>query len=167
MTLGLTGATSGAGYVLVITGVTELFGSVVDPDPASASFTAGTDTTRPTVLAASAPAQSLACDVSSPAPCQRSQLTVTFSEPMTQGTGAGGASNTAAYSLKDASGVATSVSSCSALDARNTATSGSVTCVLARPVAAGSYTLTIGSSSAPTDVAGNALSPASVTVSFR
>ena len=167
MTLGLGSATSGAGYVLVVTGVTELFGSIVDPDPASASFTAGADTTRPTLLAASAPAQSLACDVASPAPCQRSQLTVTFSEPMTQGTGAGGASNTVAYALKDGAGANASISSCSALDARNTATSGSVTCVLARPVAAGSYTLTIGSSSAPTDVAGNALSPASVTVSFR
>ena len=65
------------------------------------------------------------------------------------------------------SGVATSVSSCSSRDARNTATSGSVTGVLARPLAAGSDTLTIGSSRAPTDVAGNALSPASVSVSFR
>lgn len=167
LTLGLGGATSGTGYVLVITGVTELFGNVIDPNPASASFAVGTDTTRPTVLAASAPSQSLACDVSSPAPCHRSQLTVTFSEPMTQGTGAGGVSNTTAYALKDASGGAASVSSCSALDARNTATSGSVTCVLTRPVAAGSYTLTIGSSNAPTDVAGNALSPTSVTVSFR
>lgn len=166
-TLTLSGAASGTAYVLVITGVAELYGAIVDPNPTSASFTVATDTTRPTVLVASVPVQALVCDVASPAPCGRSQFTVTFNEPMTQGNGAGGVSNTAGYVLKDASGASVSVASCSSVDTRNVATTGAVTCVLTRPVAAGSYGLTIGSSSAPTDVAGNALAAATVTISFR
>jgi len=91
VTLSLTGATSGTAYSVVVTGVADQFGNLVNPNPSTASFTAGSDTTPPAVIGTSSPAPNVACDVTSPAPCQRSQFTVTFSEPMNLTTSNGSA----------------------------------------------------------------------------
>ncbi len=166
-TLTLTGATSGTKYNVVVTGVADSFGNVITPNPTTMSFNAGSDTTPPSVIATTSPALNVACDVTSPAPCQRSQFTVMFSEPMNLTTSNGSAIVTTGYSLKDASGVVATISICSAIDARNVATSATVTCVLKTPVPAGSYTLTIGAATKPQDAAGNTISTSTATLTLR
>jgi len=152
---------------VVVTGIADQFGNLINPNPTTLNFTAGSDTTPPAVIATSSPTRNVACDVTSPAPCQRSQFTVMFSEPMNLTTNTGSAIVTTAYSLKDAGGAALTISTCTAVDARNVATSATVTCLLKAPVAAGTYTLAVGASTVPMDAAGNTLTPATATLTLR
>lgn len=166
-TLTLSGATSGKAYAVVLTGLTDPFGSLINPNPTTLSFTAGGSVTTPLAVSATVPSVALACDVTSPAPCQRSQFTVQFSEPMSSGSGTTGTGNTALYTLKDPTGVAATISSCTAVDGRNVTSAAYVTCALSRPVAAGTYMLTVGNGTGPVDVIANVLKAATFNLIIR
>jgi hypothetical protein len=92
---------------------------------------------------------------------------------MTMTSATSGALNTAAYSLgsaQDLSGNQITVSSCNAVDDKNVASTVSVTCALSGVIAAGTYTVSIGSgSNVPADLTGNQITPAptSVTVTYK